>query len=83
MDLKKISVIISREFVTRVKKKSFIITTIVTPILFVALMFIPSLVMLYSEDTGEVKKVMIVDESGCLENAFEGREEMDGYRFIV
>ena len=65
------------------KKKSFIITTIVTPILFVALMFIPSLVMLYSEDTGEVKKVMIVDESGCLENAFEGREEIDGYRFIV
>ena len=83
MDLKKISVIISREFVTRVKKKSFIITTIVTPILFVALMFIPSLVMLYSEDTGEVKKVMIVDESGCLENAFEGREEIDGYKFIV
>lgn len=45
MDFKKIKLVLGREFSIRVKKKSFIITTIVTPILFAALMIVPSLII--------------------------------------
>ncbi len=67
MDLKKIKIVLGREFSIRVKKKSFIITTIVTPILFAAMMLIPSLIMIYGSDN-EVKNIMIVDKSGIVAN---------------
>ena len=44
MGQSKISIIIAREFAIRVKKKSFIFTTILTPLLFAALMVVPSLI---------------------------------------
>lgn len=75
MNFRKISVIISREFMVRVKKKSFIIMTIVTPLLFLLLMAVPSLIMLYGGDSGEAKKVLVVDESGRLAGAFENSDD--------
>ena len=48
MGKSKISIIIAREFAIRVKKKSFILTTLLTPLLFAALMVVPSLIAVYS-----------------------------------
>ena len=70
MDFKKIQLVLGREFSIRVKKKSFIITTIVTPILFAALMIVPSLIMMADWDK-EVNKVMVVDDSGVVAQALE------------
>lgn len=60
----KIKIIAEREFNERVRKKSFIITTILMPIAFVALMFVPALMMNVSSD--EVKEVIVVDHSGMV-----------------
>lgn len=76
MDFKKIKLVLGREFSIRVKKKSFIITTIVTPILFAALMIVPSLIMLADWDK-DVNKVMVVDDSGVVADALESGAEIE------
>lgn len=48
----------------RVKKKSFIITTLLMPILMLALMMVPTLVALFSE--GDNRKVAVIDQSGAV-----------------
>jgi ABC-2 type transport system permease protein len=65
--MNKILLIIEREFMTRVKKKSFIILTLLTPILFAALMVGPT--YLASLEVTEVRTIGIVDNS----NSFVGR----------
>ena len=70
MDFKKIKLVLGREFSIRVKKKSFIITTIVTPILFAALMIVPSLIMMADWDK-DINRVMVLDDSGVVAQALE------------
>ena len=41
-------IIIQREFNERVRKKSFILTTVLVPLLLVAMMAVPTLLMLYT-----------------------------------
>ncbi len=65
MGKSKISIIIAREFAVRVKKKSFIFTTILTPLLFAALMVVPSLIAMYSGGE-EGQKVAVIDDSGIV-----------------
>ena len=57
--------VLEREFLTRVKKKSFIIMTILTPILFAALMIVP-MVLATMKDTDE-KHIAVIDDSGIFE----------------
>lgn len=75
MNFNKIKIIIGREFAIRVKKKSFIVTTILTPILFAALMVVPSLIML--SDTEENTKVLVVDKSGLVASSLEDTQFID------
>ena len=60
--MKKIYIIIAREFSERVRKKSFIIVTLLMPLLMIAIMVAPSLMMLYS--TSDQKQVVVIDRSG-------------------
>ena len=60
----KIAIIISREFSERVHKKSFIITTLLTPLLMMLLMFAPMLISGYSDDSTKI--VAVVDDSGII-----------------
>lgn len=57
-------IVIRREFLERVKKKSFIITTLVMPLVMLALMVTPVLISMYA--TGDAKKVMVIDRSQVL-----------------
>ena len=57
----KIGIIIGREFNERVRKKSFIITTLLTPLLMLGLMLTPMLITFYSE--GDLKQIAVVDDS--------------------
>jgi len=69
-----ISLILKREYFTRVKKKSFIIMTIVGPILMAALFIAP--VWLATADNDEVKTVMIYDKTGEYKAAFKDSETL-------
>lgn len=62
--MSRIGLIIGREFNQRVRKRSFIITTILTPLLMVGLMVSPALLM--SIKSTDYKEILVVDESGFI-----------------
>ena len=60
--MSKIWTIIQRELMTRVKKKSFILKTILMPYIFAALIMVP--LMLATIEGDEQKTVMVIDKTG-------------------
>ncbi len=60
--MNKFFIVLKREYLTRVQKKSFIVFTILTPIIFLALIFVPSIIALTSKDT-TVKNVVVIDKT--------------------
>jgi len=62
--MNKIALIIKREYITRVRKKSFIIMTLLTPFLFALIFIIPALVM--SNEDKEFKKIAVIEEGSDL-----------------
>ena len=58
----KISLILQREYLTRVRKKSFIIMTLLGPLLFAAMMLIPA--WIGSMEDEEEKKIAVFDHTG-------------------
>ncbi len=75
MKMRNISTIISREYLTRVKKKSFLITTFLVPVLFAAMCILPSLIMFFAKDTG--KQIAVVDQSGIVMPYLADTESVD------
>lgn len=72
--MRKIGLIIQREFSERVRKKSFIITTLLMPIFMIGMMIAPSLVMLYSGS--ELREIVVVDKSGTIAPRLSSSEEV-------
>jgi len=72
--MSQVGIIIAREFNDRVRKKSFIITTILVPLLLVALMAVPTLLMLYTST--DTKEIAVIDESGLILPALKSNEEI-------
>ena len=72
--MNKIGIIITREFNERVRKKSFIITTILMPLLMIGLMVAPSLMMLFAK--GDQKSLVVIDQSGIIAPSLEGDDEI-------
>lgn len=75
--MSKIGLIIKREYLRRVSKKSFILLTFLTPFLFAALVFVP--LWLSSIKGDEVHTIAILDSTGKYAPLFEDTET---YRFI-
>ena len=75
MKIRNIGTIISREYLTRVKKKSFLLTTFLVPIFFAAMCILPSVIMFMAEDSG--KKVAVVDQSGIVMPYLTDTEAID------
>lgn len=74
--MNKILLIIKREYFSRVKKKSFIIMTILGPLLMAGIMVVP---IWLSMQKVETQKIEIIDESGFFatdENVIKGSETM-------
>ncbi|MFR9165158.1 MAG: ABC transporter permease [Dysgonomonas sp.] len=67
--MKALGLIIQREFFSRVKKKAFILTTILTPFLFAGFVFIPLLLAQIKDS--EVKKVVVLDHTGIYASHFQ------------
>ena len=72
--MRKMQLIIAREFMERVRKKSFIIATLLTPLFTIGLMVAPSLFMLYG--TSDQKQVVVVDRSGLVADKLESTSEV-------
>ena len=70
--MNKIGLIIGREFNERVRKKSFIITTILMPVLMLLLMAAPALIMSFSQ--GDEKQIGVIDESTMIGSRLESDE---------
>ena len=75
MNFRTVSVIISREYLTKVKKRSFLLTTFLGPIFFAAMCILPSVIMLMAEDKG--KKIGVVDKSGIVMPYMTDSEQYD------
>ncbi|MBP5571942.1 MAG: ABC transporter permease [Bacteroidales bacterium] len=64
MKLHTIGIVIRREYLNRVKKKSFLVTTFIVPILMAALCIVPVVLMMNSKE--KTKKIAVVDQSGIV-----------------
>lgn len=72
--MSQIGIIIGREFNERVRKKSFIVTTILMPVLLIGLMMAPALILQFAR--GETKRIAVIDESGLVLPRLEDSEEI-------
>lgn len=71
--MSKISLIIQREYLTRVKKRSFIILTFLGPLLMASIWIVP----IYLSSLGqETKVISVLDETGVFFDRFTGDENM-------
>lgn len=59
-----LGIIIQREFMERVAKKSFLVTTLLMPLLMIILMALPSLILIFN--TPSKKTVAVYDKSGVV-----------------
>ncbi|MFN7492523.1 MAG: ABC transporter permease, partial [Cyclobacteriaceae bacterium] len=62
--MNKIWLIIQREFLTRIQKKSFLITTILVPLIFPAIIGVLVYIMKKEAESAKADTVQVVDESG-------------------
>jgi ABC-2 type transport system permease protein len=79
MNFRTIGLVIGREYNTRVKKKSFIILTFVVPILFAALCFLPTIIMMNTKE--KTKEVAVIDQSGIVMPFLENGEAANYYDY--
>lgn len=70
----KIGIIIRREYLERVRKKSFIITTLLMPVITILLMMAPALILLFND--GKETKIAVIDESGRIAQQLEPTETL-------
>jgi|JI7StandDraft_1071085.scaffolds.fasta_scaffold28771_1 ABC-2 type transport system permease protein len=71
--MNKVLLIIQREFLNRVQKKSFLLTTILVPLIFPALMWGMIYIMMKESESAKADTVHVVDESGKFQ--FSNNEE--------
>lgn len=67
----KIGIIIQREYFSRVKKKSFLIMTILGPVLMAAVMIVPLWVAMQDKS---VQQIQVIDDSGLFQNILKSDE---------
>jgi len=73
--MNKIILILKREYLTRVRKRSFMVMTILGPLLMAAIMIVP---IYLATRTNETKTVAVLDESGVF---YEKFKDSDNIRF--
>ncbi|MBD5376176.1 MAG: ABC transporter permease [Bacteroides sp.] len=69
----KIGIIIGREYLERVRKKSFIITTLLMPLFMLAMMVAPALIMQFSKS--DLRTIAVIDRTGFIAPQLESDEE--------
>ncbi len=72
MNFKKLGIIIQREYLNKVKKKSFLLTTFGVPVLFAAMYVVLILIMVKAKE--DAKTVAVIDASGIVMPVLEDTE---------
>lgn len=72
--MSKIGIVIEREYLERVKKKSFIITTILMPILMLALMLAPAAIMMFVDSSKA--NVLVIDNSNLIASQLKDKDDI-------
>ncbi|NDV68058.1 ABC transporter permease [Dysgonomonas sp. 25] len=75
--MKALKLIIQREYTATVKTKAFLISTIIIPIVMIAVVVVP--IMLAKLDSDDIKKIYVLDRTG---EYFSKLESSDKYQFI-
>lgn len=75
--MNKVGLVIQREFSTRIKKRSFLVLTILMPFIFAALVFVPIWLSGFNDD--EQKQVAVADRTGHYVGLFKTDET---YKFV-
>ena len=75
--MNKILLIIQREYLSRVKKRSFIVMTIIGPILMAAMIILPAYLANWSEATE--KRIAVLDETGWFLEKFKNQDNISFY----
>ncbi len=73
--MSRIGLIIQREYLVRVKKKSFIIMTFLTPLLFVGMMSLVAYLTITQKDESD-KQIVVIDESNQYKQAFQNQNHI-------
>ena len=73
--MNKIGLIIKREYLTRVRKRSFIIMTFLGPLLLAAIYIVPILLAINASNENEKCTIAVVDGSHWFESQFKGNDE--------
>lgn len=73
--MNRILLIIKREFLTRVKKKSFVIITIISPLAFALLFLSPAIITNLTKD--EYQKIMVIDEANLFQESLINTKYID------
>ena len=74
MNFKKLGIIIQREYLNKVKKKSFLLTTFGVPILFAGMYAAMIFIMLKAE--GDSKRIAVIDNSGIVMEKLENTKQL-------
>jgi len=77
--MNKILLIIQREFNTRIRKRTFLVATLLIPIFFAALILIPILIATSGNDG---KRIAVIDESNLFTNRFSDDHGIY-YKYLV
>ncbi|MCK9617583.1 MAG: ABC transporter permease [Lentimicrobiaceae bacterium] len=77
--MNKIILIIQREYLTRVKKRSFIVMTILGPLLMASLMIVPIYLATVSDKTHVIQ---VVDETGIFFNKFRDADKIK-FKYVL
>lgn len=73
--MSKIGLIIEREYMTRVRKKSFIIVSLLMPIALLTMMLLPTIIMEFSSVT--TQRIAVVDETQNYQSVLANTEEIE------
>ncbi|NQU34390.1 MAG: ABC transporter permease [Bacteroidetes bacterium] len=75
--MNKIFLIIQREYLSRVKKRSFIVMTIIGPVLMAAMIILPAYLADWSQATD--KRIAVLDETGWFLEKFKEEDNLTFY----
>lgn len=78
--MNKILLIIQREYLSRVKKKSFLLMTFLVPALFIGMMSL--VVYLTTKGDDNIKNFKVLDQSGIFENQFNNSNNLN-FSYII
>jgi len=79
--MNKIALIIQREYLTRVKKKSFLLTTILVPLVIIG--FYAAIIAISISGNSDSQKIAVIDEAGLFNGKIpEDKEDKSSYNFI-